>query len=191
MSYEIEYTKRAYRATDKYGNEAFFTYVTTCSNNVDPRTPRPFFFGTGMRWEIIRRACEFAGSCESGVWKPLNRRVSPESYIRRWREVLKNAPTLEEFLDHNRMNFRLVMKNEATKTYLDNAPTNPNPDKYRWDRIRELLEGLTFQDSKMYNESYTSVEIPVKIYADVERAVELNNHLKEVSLLAWNMEIKF
>jgi hypothetical protein len=193
MSYEIEYSKKAYKATDKYGNEVYVTYVTTCSNNVDPRTPRPFFFGAGQRWEIIKRACEFAGDCESGCWQPGNRRVSAESYIRRWRLVLKDAPPLEELLKPCGCAFRFTMKNEATRNYLnkDKAPTNPNPDRYRWDRIQGLLEGLTFDYFKMCNETYLYVEIPVRTYADVERAIELNSHLREVSLLAWNMEIKF
>jgi len=192
MSYEIEYEKKAYRALDKHGEEVFFTYVTTCSNNVDPRTPRPRFFKAGRRYEIIQRACEFAGDCESGCWKPKNRWVSPESYIRRWRKVLKEAVSLEVL--HGRMTLRLTMKQAELKDYLEHGgdePINPNPDKYRWNQITELLKELPRTDTKMYNESYTFVEIRVKTYADVERAVELESHLKEIGLLAWSMEIKF
>lgn len=185
MSYEIEYSKKAYRSTDKYGNEAFVTYVTTCSNNVDPRTPRPMFFWAGQRWEIIKRACDFAGDCESGVWKPKNRWVSPESYIRNWRKVLRNALSLEVL--HGRLRFKLTMKHEAFRAYLKSEPNLGM--EYQWGRVKELIVGLTMEDFRRYDQDYTSVEIPVKSYADVERAVELNEHLKKIGVLGWNMEI--
>jgi hypothetical protein len=84
------------------------------------------------------------------------------------------------------------MKHDELIAYLENVPTNPNPDKWRWDRIRELLEPLHLSDmNTWFNDKHTSVEIPVKTYADVERVVELAHLLKDVSLLVWNMEIKF
>ena len=36
MSYEIEYSKHALKAKNKYNDDVFFTYVKICSNNVSP-----------------------------------------------------------------------------------------------------------------------------------------------------------
>jgi len=198
MSYEIEYTKKAFKAhSDTYNDDVYFAYVTHASNNVDPRTPRPMLVGIGMGWEIIQKVCVLASDCESGCLQPKNRRVSPESYIRRWREVLKNAPSLDTL---KYLRLKLTMKHDELKAYLDkdNVPTNPNPDKWRWDQIRELLEPFTLFSSTTpfagmttwFNEKHISVEIPVKSYEDIKRAVELESHLKEVGLLCWNIQIE-
>jgi len=187
MSYEIEYSKHAFKAKDRYGNDVFFTYVMTCSNNVDPRTPRPFFVGIGQGWEIIRKVCVLAGECESGCIRPKNRGCSPESYIRRWREILRDAPSLET----TNLRLKLTMKHEELEHYLDkdNVPTDPD-DKRRWDTIRDLLEPFPFSDvTTWYKEKHRSVEIPVTSYLDIERAIELQRNLREVSLLCWNIEI--
>ena len=61
MSYEIEYSKHAFKGKDQYDNDAFFTYVKTSSNNVDPRTPNPRFFKAGQAYEIIGEACKVGG----------------------------------------------------------------------------------------------------------------------------------
>jgi hypothetical protein len=105
--------------------------------------------------------------------------------------VLRNAPSLEGFAGSTNLRLKLTMKRDALKAYLKSEPTVKNPDKYRWDRISELLKGLSWDEHKWFNEEHASVEIRVKSYADVERAVELAGHLKEVSLLCWNMEIEF
>lgn len=192
MSYEIEYSKRAFKAHDAtYNDEVYFAFITTASNNVDPRVPSPMLIGTGMRWEIISKVCVMASSCESGCLKPNNRKCTPESYIRRWREVLKNAPSLEEYLNHNRLSLKLTMKHDELKLYLASIPDNPNPDKWRWDRIRELLEPLHLSDVyTWFSANHTFVEIPVKSYEDIKRAVELEHLLKEASLLCWNIQIE-
>ena len=192
MSYEIEYTKKAYRAhSDTYNTDVFFTFCMIASNNVDPRTPHPYFIGIGQGWEIIQKVCQIAGDCESGCLQPHNRRCSPESYIRRWRQVLKDAPSLEGFANSTHLQLKLTMKRDALKAYLNSEPVVKNPDKYRWDRISELLKGLPWDEHKWFDEEHASVEIRVRTYADVERAMELAGHLKEVSLLCWNIEIKF
>jgi hypothetical protein len=194
MSYEIEYTKKAYRAhSDTYNDDVYFTYVTHASNNVDPRTPHPMLVGIGMGWEIIQKVCVLASDCESGCLKPNNRSCSPESYIRRWREVLKAAPSLESFIaDHRNLRLKLTMKRHELETYLDeaNVPTNPNPDKWRWDRVKELLKPCPVTFIRWFDEEHTYVEIPVKSYEDIKRAVELESHLKEVNLLCWNIQIE-
>ena len=197
MSYEIEYTKKAFKAhSDVYNEDVYFAYITTASNNVDPRTPRPHLVGIGMAWEIIQKVCGLASDCESGGIQPGNRRCSPESYIRRWREVLKAAPSLETL---KYLRLKLTMKHDDLKAYLDkdNVPTD-NSDKWQWDRIRELLEPFCLFFSTTphpnmttwFNEKHISVEIPVKSYEDIKRAVELEGLLKEVSLLAWNIQIE-
>ena len=189
MSYEIEYTKKAFKAhSDTYNDDVYFAFITTASNNVDPRTPRPMLVGIGMAWEIIQKVCVLASDCESGCLKPKNRRCSPESYIRRWREVLKTAPSLEN-LRHLRL--KLTIKYRELLAYLDeaNVPTD-NSDKYRWDRIKELLKGCMLNSHTWFNEEHTSVEFSIKSYEDIKRAVELESHLKEVSLLCWNIQIE-
>jgi hypothetical protein len=193
MSHDIEYTKKAYRAhSDKYNTDVFFAFLMHSANNVDPRTPHPYFVGIGQDWEIIQKVCGLAADCESGCLQPGGRRCRPESYIRRWREVLKNAPTLEQFVDSNPyLRLKLTMKRDALKAYLKSEPVIANPDKYRWDRISELLKGLPWNEHKFFDEEHVSVEIPVKSYADVQRAVELDGLLKEVSILCWNIEIQF
>lgn len=202
MSYEIEYTKKAYRAhSDTHNTDVFFAFCTIASNNVDPRIPRPFFIGIGHDWEIIQEVCQIAGDCESGCLKPHNRRCSPESYIRRWREVLRDAPSLEGFAGSNNLHLKLTMKRDALKAYLKSEPVIKSiaqqdhwaeqASRARWNRISELLKGLPWNEHKWFDEEHVSVDIPVKSYADVERAVELAGHLKEVSLLCWNMEIEF
>lgn len=187
MSYEIEYEKKAYRATNKHGEEVFFAFVTTCSNNVDPRTPRPHLIGIGRRWEIIQKVCGIAGDCESGCWKPKNRMVSPESYIRRWRKVLSEAaPSLERMTN---LRLKLTMKHQELVTYLASTPDIANPDKYRWERINELLKDRHWDVHKWYDEGQVAVEFPIKSYEDIEKTLELESHLKEVSLLCWNIQI--
>jgi hypothetical protein len=188
MSYEIEYTKKAFKAhSDTYNTDVYFAYVTHASNNVDPRTPHPMLVGIGMAWEIIQKVCVLASDCESGCLKPKNRRVSPESYIRRWREVLKTAPSLETL---KYLRLKLTMKHDKLEAYLDNVPTNPNSDKWRWDRIRELINPLSPERTTWFDEKHTTVEIPVKSYEDIKRAVELEHLLKEASLLCWNIQIE-
>lgn len=191
MSYEIEYSKRAFKAHDAtYNDEVYFAFITTASNNVDPRVPRPMLIGIGQGWEIIKKVCVLSSSCESGCLKPNNRSCTPESYIRRWREVLKNAPSLEELLNHTRLSLELTVKQDELKAYLANTPTNPNPDKYQWDRIKGLLGTLPLTDGTWFNEKHTEIEIPVKSYEDIERAVELEHLLKEQHLLCWNIQIE-
>jgi hypothetical protein len=198
MSYEIEYTKKAFKAhSDVYNDDVYFAYVTHASNNVDPRTPRPMLVGIGMAWEIIQKVCVLASDCESGCLKPKNRRCSPESYIRRWREVLKAAPSLETL---KYLRLKLTMKHDELKAYLDKVPgTGGTPDIFwRWSRIKELLESYSLFFSTTphpnmttwFDEKHISVEIPVKSYEDIKRAVELEHLLKDVSLLCWNIQIE-
>jgi len=189
MSYEIEYSKKAYKAhSDTYNTDVYFAYATHASNNVDPRTPRPMLVGIGMDWEIIQKVCVLASDCESGCLQPGGQRCKPESYIRRWREVLKNALPLE-LAPHLRL--KLTMKHGALLAYVKNEPAvNTNPEHYRWERITELLKGRPWDVHTWFNEEHASVEFPIRSYEDIKSTIELESHLKEVSLLAWNIQIE-
>ena len=192
MSYEIEYQKKAYKAQNSYGDEVYFTFIMTSSNNIDPRTPRPMFFANGQGYEIIQQACKFAARCESGILKPNNRDCSPESYIRRWRQVLKDATPLEQFASNNPFfGLKLTMNKDVLRTYLEIEPAQSCPTRCRWDRVKELLQGLSLEESRWFDEEHTSVFIRVKNYSDVERATALFHLLKEAKATRWNIEIIF
>lgn len=189
MSHEIEYSKKAFKAhSETYNTDVYFAFITTASNNVDPRILHPTLVGIGQSWEIIQKVCVLASECESGCLQPGGRRCSPETYIRRWRQVLKDAQPLETL---KYLRLKLTMKAGKLREYLDkdNMPTD-STDMYRWDRIRELLGERPWSVHKWFDEEHVCVEFPVESYKDIELTVELGNHLKEVSLLTWNIQIE-
>jgi hypothetical protein len=192
MSYEIEYLKKAYKSKNKYGDDVYFTYVMTCSNNVFPRTPHPAFVAHGRGWEVIQKICGIAADCESGCWKPLNRWVSPESYIRRWRKVLKEAPPLENFAP-GQLSLKLTMKQQELKTMLEFPEIPGEPNKHYIKRGKELLKeiNLPLVEAKWFDETHTTLKVPIETYADVERVMELQNCLKNLNLLCWNIGVEF
>jgi hypothetical protein len=191
MSYEIEYTKRALKSKNKYGNDAYICWSTVASNNVSPRTPSPMLLATGQEWEVISKICqEIAPSCESGCWKPRNRWTTPEAYLKSWRKVLKDAVSLEDFLQSSRLMLRLEMPKEKLKQYLATEPTNPNPDGWRWKEIGKLLEGLPLEERKWFDEEHLQTYLYVKSYTDIERMMNLYHFLSDEKLLCWRISLE-
>jgi hypothetical protein len=186
MSYEIEYSKHCFKGTDHFDGEAFFTYVKTASNNVDPRTPTPRFFRAGREYEIIGEACRVGADVESGCWKPRNRWSSPEAYIKSWRLKLKGARPFEEFVHENPLaEIEIAVVRDAFQTYLDTPPANPNPAGWTKERIQELLKETTKEDKPFFNERLLLLKINLRTFSDVEKAVELTGLIKDVGLLYW------
>jgi hypothetical protein len=187
MSYEIEYSKHAFKGTDHLGNEAFFTYAKTASNNVSPRTPIPRLIKAGWAYEIIGEACRIGAVVESGCWKPRNRWSTPEAYIRSWRQKLKEARPFEEFTRENPLaEIEIAVRRDAFQTYLDTPPANPNPAGWTKIRIQELLKhGVVKEDRPFFNEKLLLLKINLRTFSDVEKAVELSQLIRDVGLLYW------
>ena len=57
----------------------------------------------GMDWEVIGKACRFAGGCAGGMVKLHGRETKPESYIRAYRKALATALTLTESREQRRL----------------------------------------------------------------------------------------
>ncbi len=184
MSYEIEYAKHAYKTKDKYNNDVFFSYIEIASNNVHPRIPRPVFFAEGESWKIIQRACQIGMDCESGCFKPRGRWVSPESYIRRWREVLKEAPSFEWFIQRNpHTKFEIAVKKEKFLAYLTNSPTD---DEYSpANQIRGIIKDIIPRERRFYDEDVLIYEVPIKTFDDVHKATSLKTYLTKDKQLYW------
>ena len=183
MSYEIEYSKHALKAKNKYNDDVFFTYVKICSNNVSPRHPGPMFFAHGQAWNIIQQACKFGADCESGSYKPKNRWVSPESYIKNWRKVLKEATPLGEFArDHFIKLTVAVKKGDFQETMLSEPPKDK---KFYFDRISKALEDprVVWEERQWFEENLLQYSIHIEYYEDVELARDLFNDLKEIGHL--------
>lgn len=183
MSYEIEYSKHAFKSKNKYGDDAFFCYVMVCSNNVDPRTPRPMFFANGQTWNIIQQACRFGADCESGGYKPKNRWVSPESYIKNWRGVLKEAMSLEFLTNGRFVEMTIAVKKEVFQATM--SAEAPKDKKYSFERLQKTLTDprVKSEDRRWFDENLVQLSIHIKTYADVELYQELFYDMKELNLL--------
>jgi len=191
MSYEIEYTRKAIKAKNQHGDDVFLCWSTVASNNVYPRRPSPMFMANGQRWEVISKICrEIAPSCESGCWKPRNRRTTPEAYLRGWRKVLAEAETFEQFLAGRYVSLELEMPKAKLIAYRVTEPTateKHSPKKYRWDRINEILSDFKLEECKWFDEEHVKVCKQVTSYGDVELMIELQNLLSEEKLLCWRI----
>lgn len=173
MGYEIEYKKVAFKALDKHGDEAYFTYITQASNNVSPQIPRPAFFEAGRAWQIIQQACKVGADVESGMHKPNNRWSTPESYIRAWRKILKEARPLEDLVRGNPYaRLEIAVLKDRFQTYLNTAPANKDKEYYH-KRITALIAGLACVDKKFFDEDIRVFEISIKSFSDVEKYKEL------------------
>ncbi|MBE3144545.1 MAG: hypothetical protein IMZ61_11570 [Planctomycetes bacterium] len=186
MSYEIEYSKHAFFIPAPTFEKAFFTYVKTASNNVDPRTPNPRLFKAGYAYEVIGEACRVGASVESGCWKPRNRWSSPEAYIKSWRLKLKEARPFEEFVrEHPCAEIEIAVVKDAFQTYLDTPPANVNPAGWTKERIQELIGQAVKEDRPFFNEKLLLFKINLRTYQDVKNAAELTALIKDVGLLYW------
>jgi hypothetical protein len=186
MSHEIEFSRHAYFIPDPTFEKAFFTYVTTSSNNVNPRTPKPLLFKAGYAYEIIGEACRVGASVESGCWKPRNRKSSPEAYIKSWRKKLKEARPFEEFVhEHPCAEIEIAVTKEAFQTYLNTPPANVNPAGWTKERIQELTEQAFKEDRSFFNEKLLLFKFNLRTYQDVQKAAELTALTKDVGLLYW------
>ena len=189
MSYEIEYSKHAFFVPPSI-EKVFLTYVKTCSNNVDPRTPHPRLFKAGHAYEVIGEACRVGASVESGCWKPRNRWITPEVYIRSWRRKLTEARPFEEFVRENPCaQIDVAVRKDVFQTYKDTPPANPNPAGYRKNRINDLIidvarHGL-IENEHFFDQTLIVFKFSLRNYQDVVKAVELTGLLKEEELLFW------
>lgn len=189
MSYEIEYSKHAFQAIDRYNDKVYLAFVETCSNNVSPRTPKPRYFQHGRKYEIIGKACEVGASVESGCWKPNNRWIKPELYIRQWRQVIEEALPFDEFLrEHPCARFTMTAIKEKLEQYLAKRFVDTiehNPHEYRYDRIKEMIKDIVSRETTFFDHVLTEFTVAIKNYSDVEKAMELNGLLNEEKLLYW------
>ena len=189
MSYAIEYSKRAFYAVDQYGEKVFFTFVEVCSNNVSPRIPKPMYFHHGREYEIIGQACKVGASVESGCWKPKGRWCSPENYVKKWRQVIKESKPFDDFSEKYPLaRLRIAVINEALDAYMERRPNvadKNNPKGYRYDRILKLIIDTESKETRFYDQLLNEFVIPIIKYQDVEKAIELRNLLIEEKLLYW------
>jgi hypothetical protein len=97
MSYEIEYDYHAMRlSTPPDAPTRFLAAVLTGSNNTyvgKQRTRRWQVQYLGTEVQVLQQAVYFAAACEGGMCKPKGRDCAPEDYIRRIRNLLKDAPS--------------------------------------------------------------------------------------------------
>jgi hypothetical protein len=103
MSYTIEYKGEVYKDSMTGMSEPSYLLIQTIGdNNVYEASNRrrarsTYITGYGWNYNIIADICKYAGSCEGGGLQPRNKYCTPEDYLKKYRNKIKNAPSINEF----------------------------------------------------------------------------------------------
>lgn len=76
------------------GRTLFVLFEESYSSNVTPHTPEWCCVGLGYLPNVMRRIFELASSCEGGMLRRRDGRLTPEGYIATWLEQLANPLVL-------------------------------------------------------------------------------------------------
>lgn len=152
MSYEIEYKGEVYKdVSEKSSEPSFLLVITAGDNNVYElgnrrRSRDTYIVAYGWNYSIVQEICKRAGSCEGGGLQPGNKYMSPEDYLKRYRNKIKNAPSINEFYKQcNLARFRLIDDPEGWqldyfekyKEFIHKEPDHYHPEMMEtWCEIR-------------------------------------------------------
>ena len=146
MSYTIEYSAEVYKVPAEWGRSSENSYIliiTQGDNNVYEgdnrrRARETDIVSYGWEYSIIQKVCIRAGSCEGGSLVINGKSITPEGYIKRFRNKIQNAPLILEFYNQRKTaRFRL------------------NPDKdssYDNERLEKYKEYIT-EEENYYSKS--------------------------------------
>ena len=152
MSYEIEYKREAYyleNEQNKFNEKDFIVFVQEGSNNCyeiswsgrQKRERSWKIIQKGWEYSIIQEICYRSGFCEGGSLKLNGRDVTPESYLKLYRKLLKSAKPFSEF-----------NKDFLTKEFVINVKNNLSD--YEKDLLKELENNKKFKkDVYEWNEN--------------------------------------
>jgi len=122
MSYTIEYKGEVYKDAQTGMSEPSYLLIQTIGdNNVYElnnrrRARSTYITGYGWNYNIIAQICKYAGACEGGGLQPMNKSMTPENYLKKYRNKIKNAPSINEFFLQGRT-ARFQLRNDLTKEH--------------------------------------------------------------------------
>jgi len=105
MSYTIEYSAEVYKVPAEWeqsSEDSYLLIITQGDNNVyeadNKRRARDTdIVEFGWQYSIIGKVCTRAGACEGGSLVINGRNITPEGYIKRFRDKIKDAPLILDF----------------------------------------------------------------------------------------------
>ncbi len=150
MSYEIEKGKYAFKYKDKYNEDCFLCWIKIGSNNIIPRSYKPYFLIADDEYQVIKKVLDLCKDVVGGCLKPYGKWITPESYLKSWREVLKNA---DDFEDFKKLYPNAILKFSIDKKSLkriDKLKTKV----YAIEDLRKLLSKATQEQNKRYKENW-------------------------------------
>lgn len=201
MSYEIEYKRKAYRLPKEEGSyeslgDELIVFVQEGSNNVyevnwsSGRQKRARSWGIvskGHEYSIIQDVCKRGAYCEGGSLVLSGRsRMTPENYIKLYRNLLKNAKPISEFFtDFNTKEFVINVKSDL--------------GDYEKGLLKELKKDKKFK-LLVEDDGEMKFIIDVNTLADLEKALSYRSlcrynylpstHLTENTLKQYEMPIE-
>jgi hypothetical protein len=119
----------------------------------------------GMEWEVIGKACRYAGDCAGGMLKLKGRETKPESYIRACRKALATALTLTESREQRRLT---VTARIRVKQIAPRAPMTADEEAGWYYAGKLRAKGRTPRTVKEYGETYDVFEFDLAQPADVK-----------------------
>lgn len=161
----------------------YFALHWLASNNVRPITYSPNFFGYGWAYQIIGQACRYAADAESGMLKPDNQWITAEQYIGQWREALKEAKPLSNFVKrHPDFSFEFAVQKPAWDGYI----IDDLQKSYEREKLKELLPLCKVTEEPFFEPENILVKLTIPITPETaEKAVRLKSVLKHEDLLYW------
>lgn len=136
MSYTIEYSAEVYKEPAEWeqsSENSYLLIITQGDNNVYEadnrrRARETDIVSYGWNYSVIQHICNRAGACEGGSLVINGKSITPEGYIKRYRDKIKNAPLIIEFFKQCKTaRFRIVIDPES------------NYDKERAEKYKDYI----------------------------------------------------
>lgn len=163
MSYTIEYSSEVYKVPPDGGLDEnhYLLVITQGDNNVYEASGRGrgrrarsrYIISYGWNYSTIQKVCERAGYCEGGGLQPGNHWISPEAYLQRYRDKIKNAPPIEKFFEQNnkaRFELRIDPESEYQKELLEKHKEYIHEETGYYSKEKELWAEIHLNDMESF-----------------------------------------
>jgi hypothetical protein len=159
MSYTIEYNAEVYKVPAEWESSSENSYlliITQGDNNVyeadNKRRARDTdIVAFGWAYSVIGKVCYRAAACEGGGLVINGKSITPEGYIKRFRDKIKSAPLIIDFFNqHKTARFKIDPDPESTY------------DKERLEKYKDYITEESNYYDKDKKELWANVRIDSK-----------------------------
>jgi hypothetical protein len=105
-------------------------------------------------YNIIQKVCDRAGACEGGGLQPGGKWISPEAYLKRYRNKIKDAPLITEFFKQNnlaRFEIRVSPDSNYEREIVEELKEYIHEEVGYYSKEKELWAEIRINDRESFN----------------------------------------